>query len=161
MNGNIYDAALRYLSSRSRTVFEMRKYLVGKGYEEAETEFLIAEFLSAGYLNDEDYCRRYFRYALSKGKGKRKFFYELREKGVEPSVMETAFADFTEELLEEGTVFDEKKQALSEAEKVLHLSDISQGEPVPEKILAKIARKLQSRGFGSDVIYSVLGELRR
>ena len=74
MNGNIYDAALRYLSSRSRTVFEMRKYLAGKGYEEAETESLIAEFLSAGYLNDQDYCRRYFRYALSKGKGKRKFF---------------------------------------------------------------------------------------
>ena len=76
-------------------------------------------------------------------------------------MMEIAFADFTEELLEEGTVFDEKKQALSEAEKVLRLSEIPQGEPVPEKILAKIARKLQSRGFGSDVIYSVLGELRR
>ena len=161
MNGNIYDAALRYLSSRSRTVFEMRKYLAGKGYDETETEALIAELLSAGYLNDQEYCRRYFSYALSKGKGKRKLYYELREKGVDPSVIEIAFADFTEELLEEGTVFDEKKQALSEAEKILRLSDISQGEPVPERILASIARKLHSRGFESDVIYSVLGELRR
>lgn len=161
MSGNIYDAALRYLSSRSRTVFEMRKYLAGRGYEEEETESLIAEFMSEGYLNDEDYCRQYFRYGHSSGKGKRKLFYELREKGIDSAVAEIAFEDFKEELSAEGTVFDERKQALSEAEKVLRLAGIPPGGPVPEKVLARIARKLQSRGFESDVIYSVLGELRR
>lgn len=158
MSIDIHDAALRHLSSRSRTVTEMKKYLSEKGFNIEEIGELIEEFSQYGYLDDERYCREYFRYAFGKGKGKRKVFYELREKGVDASVMEMAFEDY---LAEDGPDFDERGRALAEAQKVLRLADIDEGEAVPEKILARAARKLQSKGYSSDVIYSVLGELRK
>lgn len=159
MSRNINDAALRYLSSRSRTVFEMRKHLAEKGFSEEETECLTEEFREFGYLDDMRYCMEYFRYAFGRGKGKRKVFYELREKGVSQDIMEIAFEDFTAELEADGKTFDERQRGRQEAEKVLRLAGISPGEPVPEKILARIGRKLSSRGYQRDVIYSILGEL--
>lgn len=158
MSRNIYDAALRYLSSRSRSIFEMKKYLSGKGFDAEEIEALISDFCQCGYLDDGAYCLSYFRYAFGRGKGKKKVFYELREKGVDQTVMEIAFEDFQEE---EGEAFDERARAFAEAEKVLRLSDLSPGEPVSEKIVARIGRKLQSKGYSSDVIYSVIGQVRK
>lgn len=155
---NIEDAALRYLSARNRTVFEMRKHLQEKGFDKEAVDELIEAFLRCGYLSDADYCREYFRYAFGKGKGRWKVFYELKEKGVDPSLTEIAFEDF---IAEEDMVFDERERAMEEAKKVLRMAEIQPGEPVPEKILGRIGRKLQAKGYGGDVIYSVLGHLRK
>lgn len=155
---HINDAALRRLSSRSRTVKEMESYLAEKGYEEEEIRGVIADFCACGYLNDERYCREYFRYAFGRGKGKRKVFAELRQKGVGAEVIETAFEDFS---FEEEAFCDEKSRAREEAERVLRLAEIGEDEAVPEKIKARVARKLQSKGYGCDTIYSILGELNR
>ena len=59
---HINDAALRYLSSRSRTVFEMKKQLSQKGFAEEEINSLISEFKDCGYLDDLRYCQEYFHY---------------------------------------------------------------------------------------------------
>lgn len=158
MSFNAKETALRYLSYRSRTVFEVEKHLKEKGFSAEETGSAIEECKGCGYLDDENYCRAYFRLALAKGKGKRKIFFELREKGVDPQTAESAFEDY---FAEEAQEYDEREMARTEAEKVLRISGIETGDPVPEKILARIARKLQSKGYGSDVIYSVIGELRR
>ena len=151
---NINDAALRYLSSRSRTVFEMKRQLGQKGFEEKEIDDLIAEFRDCGYLNDLRYCQEYFQYAFGKGKGKRLVFNELREKGVDQAVIDIAFEEFDLDV-------DEVSRAREEAAKVLRIAEIEVGQPIPEKILARIARKLQSKGYNSDTIYSVIGDMRR
>ena len=78
---SISDAALRHLSARSRTVQELRQYLDGKGFDREEIDSLLARYLEYGYLDDSRYCREYFRYAFSRGKGRRRVFAELREKG--------------------------------------------------------------------------------
>lgn len=157
---NINEAALRHLSNRSRTVAEMEKHLKQKGFGEEEIKEVIAEFKDYGYLNDSRYCSEYFRYAFGKGKGKRKVFQELREKGVDSACIEIAFDDFDAEYGEE---YDERTMAREEAAKVLRMADFDpeSGEPVPEKIIGRIGRKLQSKGYGSDIIYSVIGELRK
>lgn len=153
---SIEEAALRHLSARSRTVGEMRRYLDGKGFDREEAEALVARFLDFGYLDDSRYCREYLRYAMSKGKGKRRIFAELREKGVDSAVIETAYADYCQE---EGEP-DERQRAREEADKVLRSAGFGDGTPAPEKILARAARRLASKGYSSDVIYSVIGELR-
>ncbi len=153
----IKDAALRYLSSRSRTVFEMTKYLQEKGFSAEAAALLTEEFQALGYLDDQRYCREYFRYGFGKGKGKKRVFYELREKGVDPNLVEIAFEDY---LAEEGTDYDERGRALAEAEKVLRMADLTREDALSEKVLARIGRKLQSKGYSGDIIYSVLGELR-
>ena len=101
---NIYDVALRHLSSRSRTVAETESYLLKKGFSEEETKVLI-----------EDY---------------------------EPEDSET-------------------ERARRETERVLRLAGIDGGDPVPEKVRGRVARRLQAKGYSSDIIYSIIGELKR
>ena len=158
MRFNAEEAALRYLSYRSRTVYEVERHLKEKGFSPDEICSAVEACKGCGYLDDENYCRAYFRIALAKGKGKRKIFCELREKGVDPQMAEAAFEDY---FAEEGQEYDERESARAEAAKALRIAGIEWGDAVPEKILARIARKLQSKGYGSDVIYSVIGELRR
>lgn len=150
------DAALRHLSGRSRTAAELRRYLTGKGYEGDAVEELLDRFTDYGYLDDARYCGEYFRYGLSRGKGRRRIFAELREKGVDAALIEAAYADFCQE---EGEP-DERQRAADEAAKVLRAAGLAPGEPAPEKLLARAARRLAAKGYSSDVIYSVIGELR-
>ncbi|MFR7989239.1 MAG: regulatory protein RecX [Anaerovoracaceae bacterium] len=151
---NIYDVALRHLSSRSRTVAETESYLLKKGFSEEETKVLIEEFKSCGYLDDSRYCREYFDYGFGKGKGKRRVLEELRRQGVDPQVIEIAFEDYEPE-------DSETERARRETERVLRLAGIDGGDPVPEKVRGRVARRLQAKGYSSDIIYSIIGELKR
>lgn len=153
---SIEDAALRHLSARSRTTAEMGSYLAGKGFDEDSIKGLLSRFAGCGYLDDERYCREYFRYSFGKGKGRRRVFAELREKGVDAALIENAYEDYC---LEEGEP-DERQRAREEADKVLRAAGLEPGTPVPEKIVARAARRLSSKGYSSDVIYSVIGDLR-
>ena len=163
---DIRDAAARYLAYRSHTIEEMRKHLLQKDYEEEQVAEVVAEFTEFGYLDDNRYCMQYFDYAFGKGKGKRLVFAELKEKGIDRDTMQFAFEDWEEE---NGDGYDEKARALTEAEKVLRMAGVDFGDSdeelargaVDEKLLAKVGRRLQAKGYSSDVIYSVIGALRR
>ena len=58
------ETALRKLSDRSLSVFELRNFLLRKNYDLDEIESVITEFLKWGYLDDERFCKEYFRYAF-------------------------------------------------------------------------------------------------
>ena len=79
---------------------------------------------------------------------------ELREKGVDQADIDIAFEEYDLEV-------DEVGRAREEAAKVLRMAGIEDGQPVPEKIVGRIARKLQSKGYSSDTIYSIIGDMRR
>ena len=151
---SISDVAARKLSGGSRTTKELRDYLLEKGFKEEETDSLIREFTDYGYLDDERYCHQYFRYAFGKGKAKNRVFYELRTKGISQNLIDIAYDDY------EGDT-DERTRAMDEAMKILNSASIEEGEPVPEKILGRIGRRLSSKGYSSDIIYSIIGEVRR
>ena len=156
---DIRDAAAKYLAYRSHTCGEMRKYLLQKDYEADAVDSVVAEFMEYGYLDDSRYCMQYFDYAFGKGKGKRLVFAELREKGVDGDTMQFAFEDWA---AEHGGEYDEKSRAREEAMKVLRLADVDlDAGPIDERVAARIGRRLQSKGYSSDVIYSVIGALRR
>ena len=157
----IRDAAAKYLAHRSRTVKEMKRHLLGKGFRDCEelVEAVAAEFLACGYLDDEAYCRQYFDYAFGKGKGKRLVFAELKEKGVDEELIRFAFEDWQ---AEEANGYDEKESAMEEARKVLLLADVDlDAGPIDERVAARIGRRLRTKGYGMDVISKVIGELRR
>ncbi len=161
---DIRDVAAKYLAYRSHTCAEMRRHLLQKGFTEEDAAEVVAEFTEYGYLDDSRYCHQYFDYAFGKGKGKRLVFAELKEKGVDSDTIRFAFEDWEAE--REGE-YNEKDRALVEAAKVLRSAgvnfDITLEErvSVDEKLLAKVARRLQSKGYSSDVIYQVIGVLRR
>lgn len=165
---DIRDAAAKYLAYRSHTCMEMRKHLLQKGYEEDAVAEVVSEFTDYGYLDDSRYCMAYFDYAFGKGKGKRLVFAELKEKGVDSDILQFAFEDWE---AEHGRDYNEKDRAMEEAKKVLRMAGVDFDEEgrvsedcrdlLDEKLVAKAARRLQSKGYSSDVIYSVIGVLRR
>ena len=91
---DIRDAAAKYLASRARSTGEMKTYLKSKGYEDGEIAAVIADFLDYGYLDDEDYCRQYIKYAFSKGKGPLRVKQELAEKGISRDTIAFALEDY-------------------------------------------------------------------
>ena len=160
---DIRDVAAKYLAYRSHTSMEMRKHLLQKDFDEEAVQEVIAEFTEFGYLDDSRYCMQYFDYAFGKGKGKRLVFAELKEKGVDSDTIQFAFEDWE---AEGETGYDEKGRAREESAKVLRMAgidfeDFDEVRGVDEKLVAKVARRLQSKGYSSDTIYSVIGVLRR
>ena len=151
---NISDAAARRLSSGNRTCRELKDYLLKKNFDEEKINAVIAEFKDYGYLDDRRYCSEYFDYAFSRGKSKNRAFYELRTKGVAQNDIDVAYDEY------EGDK-SERKRAMGECLKILGNEGIEDGDPVPEKLLGRIGRNLKNKGYSIDIIYSIIGEMRK
>ncbi|MDM8527160.1 RecX family transcriptional regulator [Anaerolineales bacterium HSG24] len=94
----LYEQALRYLGYRARSEGEMRQHLLGKGHAEALIEETIDRLREEGYLDDEAFARLWLanREQL-RPRGARALRYELRQKGVNDTVIEHVLADLDEE----------------------------------------------------------------
>lgn len=155
------EAAYAYLGSRMRTVEEVRKYLKTKDYSEDEVTDAVNELIGMRYLDDYLYALRYYEYNREKKRGVQRAERELAEKGVDRETILNAREDF----LYEQQV-DEYSEALSIARKEIYRpSDVYGEAPVlreiDDRLTAKIARKLESKGFSRSDIYRVLDEIRR
>ena len=149
MAKDCHDTALRYLEHRARSVFEIRSHLAAKGFGEEEIEAELRDLKELGYVSDAEYCREYIRYGAGKGRGPVRLRRELAEKGIDAGLIRQA--------LEDG--FDrqtEQEAAMREAGKL-----IKQGERPDDKTLAKIGRRLHALGYHTEVIYDVIGKVRR
>lgn len=139
------DVASKYLANRMRTVAEVRKRLVEKEFSESEIDDCVNELIGLRYLDDYEYAKRYYEYSAEKKRGSLRAKRELEEKGVDKETIKFAYEDFLYE-----NKIDEYKIALDVAEFTVD------GAEMDEKMRAKIARKLQSRGFSSDIIIKVI-----
>ena len=144
------EAASAYLANRMRTVSEVRKYLKEKEYDEAEAEAAITELTDLGYLDDYLYAERYYEYNREKRRGIRRAAGELAERGVDELTIKNAGEDF----LYENNV-DEYEDALYVAKRV------AEGREIDDKLLAKIARKLEAKGYSGSDIIRVLSAIRK
>lgn len=141
---DIRETAAKYLASRMRTCEEMNEYLKKKGFGEEEIAEVIREFIDFGYLDDEQYCRQYIKYASDKGKGSKRIRQELAEKGVDRDTVSFALDDYYDR-------DDELERALRQAEKTIG------DKPVDEKMKGRLGRRLISLGYSTDVVYKVIG----
>jgi regulatory protein len=136
-------AALRYLSYRDRTGFEVVKHLREKGFGEDEISDVLKYLAENRFIDDEEYCRRFTDSFVKKGRGPLRIKHELEKKGVSFEMIQaTLFERFGE-----GREFD---LALETARRL-------QNREVMEK--ARLARRLASSGFHADIIYRVLEQI--
>jgi len=56
---SIYEEALKYISIRLRSTYELKEFLIKKGYLENDIEKTIDKLTKNGYLNDEYYSKCY------------------------------------------------------------------------------------------------------
>ena len=155
------ETAAAYLANRMRTVYELRKHLRDKEYSPEEIDEAVEELIGLNYLDDYQYALRYYEYNREKKRGTLRAEKELAEKGVDKEIIRNAKEDF---LFEQKV--DEYEDALAIARKEVFVpSDIyGEAETVKElddKLSAKIARKLESKGFARGDIFRVLDTLRR
>lgn len=154
------EAAYSYLANRMRTVNEVEKHLSGKGYSSEEITDAVNELIGMRYLDDYFYALRYYEYNREKKRGVMRAARELAEKGIDAETVSNAREDF----LYENKV-DEFSDALEIARKeVFAPSDVFSTEPetrpFDDKLAARTARRLESKGFSRSDIFRVLEAIR-
>lgn len=160
------ETAAKYLASRMRTISEVEKHLQARGYDSEEITGTVNDLIGMRYLDDYQYALRYYEYNREKHRGSARAARELAEKGVDAETIRYAREDF----LYSGHV-DEYTDALEVAEKEIGLmtrdrltrsdEDEKSVTVVDDRLAAKIARKLDGKGFDRSDIFRVLDELRR
>lgn len=161
MSKDCRETALRFLDRRARTAYEVKSHLLSRGFSEEEAAETLRYLQELGYLDDAGYCREYIRYGMGKGRGPVRLQSELADKGIGAALIRS--------LLEEDySRQSEKEAAMRVAYRALKGDTATGGEPdlekagrPDEKTIARIGRKLASLGYHTEVIYEVIGRLRR
>ena len=128
----------------------MRQHLKDKEFSEKEIDETVGDLIGLRYLDDYAYALRYYEYNTAKHRGSKRAMRELEEKGVDKETIKFALEDY----LYESKV-DEYKMALEIAAKEAEEKEID------DKLIAKVARKLDSRGYAQGDIIKVMSEMRR
>lgn len=140
-------SAYKYLSYRQRSVNEMKKYLLSKGYGPAIISDVVSHLMELGYLNDFDFAKSFVD---DKSRlnylGEYRLKYELRKKGIEDSIITDVLSEIEPDI-EELTELIRKKYS-----KILS-EDMAAA-------YRKIGGFLQRKGYGYDVVKRVLEGLR-
>lgn len=147
------ERAASYVNIKPRTVHQTRKYLKEKGFDPEAIDHAISQLAEYRYLDDAQFAEMYFKYGFEKGRGVSRIKRELAEKGVSSDIIEQAYEELED-------IPDQKEMAKEIAAAVIKDVDISELDyDEKRKLQAKIGRRLMSRGFSSDVVYKVIGEI--
>ena len=142
-------AALKLLSARPRSRRRLLDLLARKGFSAAGQKSAIARLEELGYLDDQRFAKARALALFREGKlGQRSVHIRLLAQGVTESVARRAISDAMEEL--PFHALDTARALLSRR----RLVDLQQDD----RLRAKAARMLLSRGFEQSVIEQLLGE---
>jgi regulatory protein len=82
------SVAVRLLSRREHSAFEIRDKLLKRDFDEKEIAQAIVELQQGGWLSDERFAEAYIRMRQLKGFGPIRIAIELNERGVEEAVVD-------------------------------------------------------------------------
>lgn len=137
---SLRQRALELLSKREYSAAELAQKLKAYASEEDDLPALIADFQARGWLSDARYTEQMVHARQTKF-GAARVAHELREKGVNDTLIAKAVAGLQE----------------SEVERARHVwRKKFKAAPTTREEWAKQARFLQSRGFTFEVIKQIL-----
>ena len=141
-----YDAALKYLTPKARTVREVEMKLDEGNYSEGEIMMTIERLTDAGLLDDEKYARDFVESRLAaKPISKFRLSEQLRGHFVPQSIIE--------EVLSEVDEATESANAADIAAKFLRQFAGVEDE---EEKLRRVYTRLRTRGFDHDTIMAAI-----
>ena len=147
----VLDKALDLLAVRARSSRDLGIRLRRAGAPDAAITWTLDRLVAQGFVDDASYARQVARAkVLSGGVSRRKVVTELRKRGVSSEVADEAI-DATLSEVE----LDEYGAALAAAEKRVRALSSLDAAKRRQRLYAFLAR----RGYESDVIRSVLGEV--
>jgi len=138
--------AIKYLVYRDRSRNEMACYLSEKGFSAGIVDEILSFLLENNYINDKRFAMHFGKSRIENKKiGKLLLKQELRIKGIEGQTIENSLYLLYKE-------YNEKEIAIACAKKKLP----SYSSNSTEKVMARLARFLQRKGFPSDIVYEVV-----
>jgi regulatory protein len=142
-----YDQAVKLLTQRTHFRREIETKLAQRSYSSDEIGEAVERLLERRYLDDAEAAREYAGGRLSRGGyGRARLQAELSARGVD---RETA-----DGVLDELLPDDDLEAARHEA---IRVGGRARSDD-PEKVAAKVARRLESRGFSRSSIYRLMDE---
>lgn len=139
--------AIHLLEYRDRTEKDMRRKLQQGDYPLEVIDKTIEYLKSYGYIDDKRYAGRYLSMRLG-GKGRRRLFMELQQKGVDPSLAQEAWMEICQE------------EDINERAAIRRLIEKKVGERtrLPRKEYQRLLNYLARRGFSWEDISAELEE---
>lgn len=139
--------AIHLLEYRDRTEKDMRRKLQQGDYPLEVIDKTIEYLKSYGYIDDKRYAGRYLSMRLG-GKGRRRLFMELQQKGVDPSLAQEAWMEICQE------------EDINERAAIRRLIEKKVGERtrLPCKEYQRLLNYLARRGFSWEDISAELEE---
>ena len=83
MSRSITEVAVGLLARREHSVFEIKRKLQQRGFDEAETEQLAEKLCSNNLLSDERFAETYINMRKQRGYGPLRIAQELNQRGVD------------------------------------------------------------------------------
>lgn len=139
--------AIHLLEYRDRTEKDMRRKLQQGDYPPEVIDKTIEYLKSYGYIDDKRYAGRYLSMRLG-GKGRRRLFMELQQKGVDPSLAQEVWMEICQE------------EDINERAAIRRLIEKKVGERtrLPRKEYQRLLNYLARRGFSWEDISAELEE---
>ena len=142
-----HASAMRIISIRPHSAFELRRKLLAKGADRATADRVVDRLAGVDLINDGRFARDYVEFAfLRKSWGMRKVRAGLMERGIDRAVIEDTLG--TPDAAEM-----EREGARRFVDKQIRDGDLS------AEHIRKISGKLVARGFGWDVVSRVIKDI--
>lgn len=141
--------ALRYLSYRDRSKWELTQYLEKKEHSHPVIQQTLNYLTKLNYVNDQRFAMEWGRFRIEKKKfGRNRLSLELLKKGIDKETLENT----VNSLYEDNPEIDIAKQCARK--KFASLKGVEE-----EKKKRRLVQYLQRRGFTTDVIYQSVMDL--
>jgi len=148
MDKSVKLAALRFLKNRPCSIAELKEKLEAKGFFSADIEITILDLMASGLLDDRAFTKSWINYRLARPFGFKRIIQELKDKGIDPDIIEQAVVDF-----KDG--YDPEKIAFAIAQRRWQRFPAID----PQKKKKRILDFLLRRGFDAQVAIKILKKL--
>ena len=146
---------LRLLTARARTRAELQAQLDKRGYPGEVSTQVLDRLTEVGLLDDADFAEQWVHSRrVHAGKGRRALAVELRNKGVDKSVIDQALAG-----IDAGSE-RQRAEELVRAKLRRERLDSEDDQKVLRRLVAMLARRGYGQGMAFDVVSAELGAER-
>ncbi len=146
---NAFNKALRYLTQRDRSEFEIRSYLLKKEFSCDTISDVINKLKDLNYLDDVRFGEKWTQYRIeTKSFGKIRIRQELYQKGLDSKLID----QIVDQLYQSVDEFELAKSCASKKYKGMKNLTI-------EKQLRRLKAFLHRQGFNEEITSSVISSL--
>ena len=141
--------AIRFLSYRDRSNWELAQYLKKKEYSHPVIQQTLDYLAELNYINDQRFALQWSQFQINKKKiGRSRLYFELSGKGIDKALIEKTLNTIYKDNLEKGL-----------AEQCARKKWVSLKGIEKEKKKQRLVQFMQRKGFSWDIIYQSLKTL--